>query len=73
MATVDLTNGIAPQHPFRPVRPELSELRAAIVEADTGSNYSQSYLDKLNRNDLVQVLRSLGGELPFPAPTPEEP
>lgn len=71
MATIDLTNDIEPKHPFRPVKPELSELRAAIAAADTGGAYPTTLVDKMNRNDLVFTLRTLGGELPFPAP--EEP
>lgn len=68
MATVDLTNDIAPAHPYRPIKAKLSELRAAIIDADSGSIYSASYLNKLNRNDLVAVARSLGVDLPFAAP-----
>jgi DnaJ-domain-containing protein 1 len=72
MATIDLTNGIAPQHQFRPVKAELSELRAAIEELDTGNAYPTTLLEKMNRNDLVFTLRSLGGNPSFPAPEPEE-
>lgn len=72
MATVDLTNDIAPTHPYRPVKAKLSELRTAITEADENDVYSADYLNKLNRNDLVAVARSLGVELPFAAPEPAE-
>lgn len=65
MATVDLTNDIAPAHPHRPIKPKLSELRAAIIDADSGSIYSATYLGTLNRNDLVSIARSLGVSLPF--------
>lgn len=72
MATIDLTNDIEPKHQFRPVKPALSELRVAINEADTEGVYSEDLLSKMNRNDLVAVLRSLGGEPSFPAPVEEE-
>lgn len=68
MATVDLTNDIAPLNPTRPVKPKLSDLRAAIVAVDANAKYSNTYLGTLNRNDLVRVARSLGVTLPFPAP-----
>lgn len=69
MATIDLTNDIAPVHAFRPVKPKLSELRSAITEADTGGAYPADLLDKMNRNDLVFTLRSLDADaLPFAAP-----
>lgn len=72
MATVDLTNDIEPKHPFRPLRTPLSDLRAAIKAADTGGNYKDSYLDKCNRNDLVQIARSVGVELPVRYVEPTE-
>lgn len=65
MATVDLTNDITPTHPYRPIKAKLSELRAAIIDADSGSIYSTAYLGTLNRNDLVSIARSLGVSLPF--------
>lgn len=65
MATVDLTNDIAPKHPYRPVKLGLSDLRTAITTADVGGVYSASYLGMCNRNDLVQIARSLGVDLPF--------
>lgn len=65
MPTVDLTNDIAPTHPRRPVRLSLSELRRAIKKADTGGVYAQSYLDKLNRNDLTYIARRVGATIPF--------
>lgn len=73
MATIDLTNDITPAHPFRPVKAKLSELRSAIVELDTDEAYSADLLSKMNRNDLVYVLRTLQADaLPFAAPVPEE-
>lgn len=65
MATVDLVNDIEPKNPLRPVRIGLSDLRSAITNADTGGIYSASYLDKLNRNDLISIARSLSIDLPF--------
>ena len=71
MATIDLTNDIAPVHPFRPVKPELSELRSAITELDTDDAYSADLLSKMNRNDLTYTLRTLQSDaLPFSAPVP---
>ena len=63
MATIDLTNEITPKHKFRPVKPTLASLRAAIETADTGDIYSADYLGKCNRNDLNYIARSLGVEL----------
>lgn len=65
MATVDLYNDIEPKHPFRPVRVGLEDLRNAISTADTGGVYSTAYLDTLNRNDLINIARSVGVDLPF--------
>lgn len=70
MATVDLTNDIAPVHPFRPVRTKLSDLRQAIAAADTNGVYDTAYLDKLNRNDLVAIARALEVDIPFHPPVP---
>lgn len=73
MATIDLTNDIEPVHQFRPVKPKLSELRSAIAELDTEGVYPVELTDKMNRNDLVFILRSLQGDaLPFDAPAPPE-
>lgn len=69
MATIDLTNDIAPVHAFRPVKPELSELRSEIAVLDTEDAYPVELLDKMNRNDLVFTIRALQGDaLPFSAP-----
>lgn len=64
MATVDLTNDIEPQHPYRPLKTHLSDLREAIKGADTEGAYDSDFLDKCARNDLVQIARHLGVELP---------
>lgn len=60
MATVDLTNDIQPKHPYRPIKTNLADLRAAIKAAPGGSQYSDDYLGKCNRNDLNAIARSLG-------------
>lgn len=65
MATVDLTNEISPKHPFRPVKPYLADLRSLIKAAPGGSSYTDDYLGKCNRNDLVNIARSLGVTLPI--------
>jgi len=72
MATVDLTNEIEPQHPFRPVKAYLSDIRDAIKEADEEGIYTDDYLDKCNRNDLTSIARSLGVEVPVRYVAPEE-
>lgn len=72
MAVIDLTNDITPKHAYRPIAPKLSELRAAITDADTSNAYSSAFLEKCNRNDLVYIARTLGVEFPFPAPIEEE-
>lgn len=64
MATIDLTNEIEPKHPYRPLKTPLTDLRAAIKEADTESAYSDDFLDKCNRNDLVAIAHHVGVELP---------
>lgn len=65
MATVDLTNDITPKHPFRPVKPRLSDLRTAIANAPGGpAAYPASQTEKMNRNDLIFALRSLGVAYP---------
>lgn len=64
MATIDLTNEIEPKHPYRPLKTTLPDLRAAIKEADTEDAYTEDFLDKCNRNDLTNIARSLGVELP---------
>lgn len=65
MATVDLTNDITPKHPYRPIRTNLADLRAAIKTADASGKYTDSYLGKCNRNDLTSIARSLGVVLPI--------
>lgn len=60
MATVDLTNDIQPKHPYRPIKTNLADLRTAIKAASGGSQYSDDYLGKCNRNDLTAIARSLG-------------
>lgn len=64
MATIDLTNEITPKHPHRPVKETLSGLRAAIKAAPGGSGYSDGYLGKCNRNDLLYIARNLGVTIP---------
>lgn len=65
MATIDVTNDITPKHQFRPVKPRLSDLRAAIAAAPGGpAAYPTSFTDKANRNDLIAALRSLGVAYP---------
>lgn len=61
MATVDLTNEIAPKHPYRPVKPKLTDVRAAIKAADV--TYTDEYLGRCNRNDLYGIARSEGVDL----------
>lgn len=74
MANVDLVNEIQPQHPFRPVKTRLADLRAAISDADTEGAVPESDLNKMNYNDLVATARFFDIELPIqlePAPEPE--
>lgn len=63
MATVDLTNEITPKHPFRPVRLKLADLRTAI-KTKAPAAYTDEYLDRCNRNDLVSIARTVGVALP---------
>lgn len=64
MATTDLTNEIAPVHPYRPVKTRLADLRQAILDQDGGVNYTAAYLGNLSRNDLVYVARIVGANIP---------
>ena len=65
MATIDVTNDITPKHRYRPVVPDLDDLRTAIAAAPGGNAaYPASFRDKANRNDLIFALRSLG--VPYP-------
>jgi len=65
MATIDVTNDITPKHPYRPVKPRLSDLRTLIANAAGGpAAYPASITDKMNRNDLIAALRSLGVAYP---------
>lgn len=72
MANTDLVNEIEPQHPFRPVKTRLQDLRNAINSADTEGQMDQDYLDRLNYNDLVAVARHFGVELPVAYAEPVE-
>ena len=65
MATIDLTNDITPKHRFRPVKPNLADLRAAIAAASGGgAAYPAAIRNKMNRNDLIFALRNLGVAYP---------
>lgn len=65
MATIDVTNDIVPKHPYRPVKPNLADLRTAIANAAGGpAAYPADWRDKANRNDLMFALRSLGVAYP---------